>query len=64
MKDSEIIADNLSKPGGSWACVSAIDSFGRLGYGEPNAVSNAIGYAKFYNRSHDGVVRIYDATAM
>jgi hypothetical protein len=28
--------------------------FGRLWYGEPNAVSNAIGYAKFYSRSHDG----------
>jgi hypothetical protein len=23
-------------------------------YGEPNAISNAIGYAKFYSRSHDG----------
>jgi len=35
--------------------------FGRLWYGEPNAVSNAIGYAKFYSRSHDAVIRIYDA---
>jgi len=26
--------------------------FGRLWYGEPNAVSNAIGYAKFFRRSH------------
>jgi hypothetical protein len=34
--------------------------FGRLWYGEPNAVSNAIGYAKFYSRSHDVVVRVYD----
>jgi hypothetical protein len=25
--------------------------FGRLWYGEPDAVSNAIGYAKFYSRS-------------
>ena len=25
--------------------------FGRLWYGEPNAVSNAIGYAEFYSRS-------------
>jgi hypothetical protein len=23
-------------------------------------VSNAIGYAKFYSRSHDAVVRVYD----
>jgi hypothetical protein len=29
--------------------------FGRLWYGEPNAVSNAIDYAKFYSRSHDAV---------
>jgi hypothetical protein len=34
--------------------------FGRLWYGEPNAVSNATGYAKFYSRSHDAVIRIYD----
>jgi hypothetical protein len=34
--------------------------FGRLWYGEPNAVSNAIGYAKFYRRSHDAVIRVYD----
>jgi hypothetical protein len=26
--------------------------FGRLWYGEPNSVCNAIGYAKFYSRSH------------
>jgi len=35
--------------------------FGRLWYGEPNAVSNAIGYAKFRSRSHDAVIRVYDA---
>ena len=34
--------------------------FGRLWYGEPNAVSNAIDYAKFYIRSHDAVIRVYD----
>jgi len=34
--------------------------FGRLWYGEPYAVSNAIGYAKFYSRSHDAVIRVYD----
>jgi len=38
-------------------------SFGRLWYGEPNAISNAIGYAKHYSRSHDAVIRIYDAAA-
>jgi hypothetical protein len=30
------------------------------GYSEPNAVNNAIGYAKFYSRSHDAVIRVYD----
>jgi hypothetical protein len=35
--------------------------FGRLWYGEPNAISSAIGYAKFYSRSHDAVIRVYDA---
>jgi len=34
--------------------------FGRLWYGEPNAASNAIGYAKFYSRSHEAVIRVYD----
>jgi hypothetical protein len=34
--------------------------FGRLWYGEPDAVSNATGYAKFRSRSHDAVIRVYD----
>jgi hypothetical protein len=34
--------------------------FGRLWYGEPNAVSNAIGYAIHRSRSHDAVIRVYD----
>ena len=34
--------------------------FGRLWYGEPNAVSNAIGYAEHYSRSHHAVIRVYD----
>jgi hypothetical protein len=35
--------------------------FGRLWYGELNAVSNAIDYAKFRSRSDDAVIRVYDA---
>jgi hypothetical protein len=35
--------------------------FGRLWYSEPNAISNAVGYAKFRSRSHDAVIRVYDA---
>ena len=34
--------------------------FGRLWYGEPNAVRNAIGYAMYGSRSHDAVIRVYD----
>ena len=34
--------------------------FGRLWYGEPNAINNAIGCAKSRSRSHDAVIRIYD----
>ncbi len=34
--------------------------FGRLWYGEPDAISNAISYAKFYSRSHHAVIRVYD----
>ena len=28
--------------------------------GEPNAISNAIGCAKFRSRSRDAVIRVYD----
>jgi hypothetical protein len=34
--------------------------FGRLWYGEPNGISNAIDYAKHRSRSHDAVIRVYD----
>jgi hypothetical protein len=34
--------------------------FGRLWYGEPNAVSNAIDYPKHRSRSHGAVIRVYD----
>ena len=34
--------------------------FGRLWYGEPNAVSNAVDHAKFFSRSHRAVIRVYD----
>jgi hypothetical protein len=40
--------------------ISDVLPFGRLWYGEPNAVSNAVGYAKFRSRSHDAVIRCYD----
>jgi hypothetical protein len=34
--------------------------FGCLWYDEPNAISNAIGYAIHRSRSHDAVIRVYD----
>jgi hypothetical protein len=34
--------------------------FGRLWYGEPNAVSNAVDYAKHRSRSCRAVIRVYD----
>jgi hypothetical protein len=33
--------------------------FGRLWYGEPNAVANAIGYAEHRSRSLRAVIRVY-----
>jgi len=38
-----------------------VPPFGQLRYGEPNAVNNAIGYAMHSSRSHDAVIRVYDA---
>jgi hypothetical protein len=40
--------------------ISDVLPFGRLWYGEPNAASNAIGYAEHRSRSHDAVIRVYD----
>jgi len=35
--------------------------FGRLWYGEPNAIRNAIGCAQHFSRSHDALIRVYNA---
>jgi hypothetical protein len=40
--------------------ISDVLPFGGLWYAEPDAINNAIGYAKFYSRSHDAVIRVYD----
>ena len=40
--------------------ISDVLPFGRLWYGEPNAVSSAIDYAKFLSRSHNAVIHVYD----
>ena len=41
--------------------ISDVLPFGRLWYGEQDAISNAISYAKFFSRSHDAAIRVYDA---
>jgi len=35
--------------------------FGRLWYKAPQAIKHAIGYAMHFSRSHDAVIRVYDA---
>jgi hypothetical protein len=38
--------------------LSDVLPFGRLWYGEPNAIGNAVGYAEHRSRSHDAVIRV------
>jgi len=35
--------------------------FGRLWCGEPDAISNAVDYARFCSCSHHAVIRVFDA---
>ena len=41
--------------------ISDVLPFGVLWYNGPNAAANAIGYAMPRSRSHDAVIRVYDA---
>jgi hypothetical protein len=43
--------------------ISDVLPFGGLWYSGPSAASNAIDYAKFYSRSHDAVIRVFDECA-
>jgi hypothetical protein len=43
--------------------ISDVFPFGRLWYGEPNVIRNAIGYAEHRSRSHHAVIRVYDDAA-
>jgi hypothetical protein len=36
-------------------------SYGSVWYAGPNAATDAIGYAQHHSRSHDAVIRVYDA---
>jgi hypothetical protein len=38
--------------------ISDVLPFGRLWYKKPD---DAVGYAKFFSRSHDAIIRVYDA---
>ena len=40
--------------------ISDVFPFGPLWYAGSNAISNAVGYAKFRSRSHHAVIRVYD----
>jgi hypothetical protein len=59
MRDAHVYEVRPRKDHHSVDLISDVLPFGRLWYGEPNAVSNAIGYAKFRSRSHHAVTRVY-----
>jgi hypothetical protein len=40
--------------------LSDVLAFGRLWYGEPDAISDAVDGPKFRSRSHDAVIGVYD----
>jgi hypothetical protein len=41
--------------------ISDVLPYSPLWYAGPNAISNAIGYAKHRSRSHNAVIRVYDS---
>ena len=52
--DAHVYEIRPRKDGRGVDLISDMLPFGRLWYDDPNAVSNAIGYAKFFGRSqHD-----------
>jgi hypothetical protein len=40
--------------------ISDVLQFSPLWFAGPNAISNAVGYARLYSRSHHTVIRVYD----
>jgi hypothetical protein len=61
--DARSAAQNGSSASNLYAGIDLISDalpFGRLWYGEPNAVGNAIGYAMHFRRSADAVIHVYD----
>jgi hypothetical protein len=59
---NQALTDRPRKDKRGFDLISDALPFGGLWYGEPNAVSNAVDYAQVYSRSHDAVIRVYDAT--
>jgi hypothetical protein len=55
-----IVQEQTAQSQRSVDLISDVLPFGRLWYGEPNAVDNAIGNAMQYSRSADAVIRVYD----
>jgi hypothetical protein len=51
---------DCAKTNAGFDLISDALPFGRLWYGEPNAIANAIGYARHRSRSHDAAIRVYD----
>ncbi len=47
-----------TRAGASTRCAAKRCHSDRLWYGEPDY---AVSYAKFFSRSHDAVIRVYDA---
>jgi hypothetical protein len=60
MKEEQFYEVRPRKDRRGFDLISDALPFGRLWYGERNAVSNAIGYAMHYSRSTDAVIRVYD----
>ena len=58
--DAHVYEIRPCKDGRGVDLISDVLPFGRLWYGEPNGISNAVGYAKFFSRSRDTVIRVYD----
>jgi hypothetical protein len=56
-QETHVYEIRLRKDKRSFDLISDALPFDRLWYGEPNAISNAIGYAKSFSRSHDAVIR-------
>ena len=60
MKANHVYGIRARKDHRGFDLISDALPFGRLRYAGTDAINNAIGYAKFYSRSHDAVIRVYD----